>query len=94
MRFTAEAIWARTDIELNEKNRLIAEINDPAAIRERMMAARQAAKDEMRAEDAEQAAMDKENAEEKARAETEANQAKAKAENARIDAEANKVGKK
>lgn len=83
-----EAIWARTDIDLDEKNRLIAEVNDPAAIRERMMAARQAAKDAMRAEDAEQAAIDKAEAEEKAAAETAANEAQARETNARIDAAA------
>ncbi len=39
-----EAIWAREDISLEEKNAMIAAINHPDEIRRRMLAAREAVK--------------------------------------------------
>lgn len=45
----AKAIWEQTDIELEEKQKRIAVIMDPAAILKRKLDARQKAKDEYRA---------------------------------------------
>lgn len=45
----SEAVWARTDLSLEEKNKQIAALNEPAAVRKRMHEAREAVKAEHRA---------------------------------------------
>ena len=45
-----EAIWARADLSLEEKNAQIAAISNPDAIRKRMLAARDAERTKIREE--------------------------------------------
>jgi hypothetical protein len=89
----SEAIWAREDLSLEEKNKKIEAINNSDALRERIMRAREVVRAEIREEEAKIAAKAKGEAEEKARAETETNLKAAAEKNAAIDAERAKAAK-
>ncbi len=69
----SEEIWANPDLSLDEKNKRIAAINHPDAVRKRMLDAREGERAKIREEAAEEARHAQAEAEAKAAAETAAN---------------------